>query len=167
VAAEPLGPQEAVTDFGRRRRREERARPEESETTNHWILGDQYGIHFPADARALWDGGTDFLTTAFPTAGVLAADNCVTAIDRCAEVGGGSTGRKLALSVRHRRPEAGLHTELFVKFSRDFDDPFGTAAGPRWRRRCGSPPWRCPTASRSLCRARSSATTTANRAPGS
>ena len=69
------------------------------------------------------DGGTAFLTTAFQTAGVLAADNRVIAIDRCAEVGGGSTGRKLSLSVRYRRPAAGLHTELFVKFSRDFDDP--------------------------------------------
>ena len=105
-----------MTDFGRRR-------PEESETTDHWALGDEYGIHFPAHARALRDGGTAFLTTAFQTAGTLAADNHVTAIDRCAEVGGGSTGRKLALSVRYRRPEAGLHTELFVKFSRDFDDP--------------------------------------------
>ena len=25
--------------------------------------------------------------------------------------------------MRYRRPAAGLHTELFVKFSRDFDDP--------------------------------------------
>ena len=111
-----------MTDFGRRRRREERARPEETETT-HWVTGDGYGIHFPAHPRALRDGGTAFLTTAFQTAGVLAADNRVIAIDRCAEVGGGSTGRKLTLSVRYRRPAASLHTELFVKFSRDFDDP--------------------------------------------
>ncbi len=108
--------------FGRRRRREERARPEESESTD-WVRGDQYRIDFPAHAQALRDGGTSFLTTAFRTSGVLAGDNSVTAIDRCAEVGGGSTGRKLSLSVRYRRPAAGLHTELFVKFSRDFDDP--------------------------------------------
>ena len=85
--------------------------------------GDQYGIDFPAHAEALRAGGTAFLTTAFHAAGVLAAGNSVTAISRCAEVGGGSTGRKLALSVRYRQPAAGLHTELFVKFSRDFDDP--------------------------------------------
>ena len=111
-----------TTDFGRRRRREERARPGESETTD-WVSGDQYDIDFPAHAEALRAGGTAFLTTAFHAAGVLAAGNSVTAISRCAEVGGGSTGRKLALSVRYRQPAAGLHTELFVKFSRDFDDP--------------------------------------------
>ncbi|MDT5172767.1 MAG: hypothetical protein QOG37_18, partial [Mycobacterium sp.] len=34
----------------------------------------------------------------------------------------GSTGRKVVLSVHYDEP-AGLPTELFVKFSRDFDNP--------------------------------------------
>jgi hypothetical protein len=45
----------------------------------------------------------------------------VAAITECAEVGGGSTGRKLRLSVDYL--EQGPHPDLFVKFSRDFDDP--------------------------------------------
>ena len=38
-------------------------------------------------------------------------------------MGGGSTGRKALLSVDYARPEPALPTELFVKFSRDLDDP--------------------------------------------
>ena len=36
--------------------------------------------------------------------------------------GGGSTGAKLFLKVEYAKSEPGLHTELFVKFSRDFTD---------------------------------------------
>ena len=38
------------------------------------------------------------------------------------EVPGGSTGRKLVLDVEYEEPQPGLPIELFVKFSRDFDD---------------------------------------------
>lgn len=55
--------------------------------------------------------------------GVLAGDNAVAGIIAFGEVAGGSTGRKVALSVKYDRPQPGLHTDLFVKFSRDFDDP--------------------------------------------
>src|SRR5206468_2967030 len=45
-------------------------------------------------------------------------------IRRCEPFLLGSSGAKLELSVEYSRPEPGLPTELFVKFSRDFDDAF-------------------------------------------
>ena len=38
------------------------------------------------------------------------------------EVPGGSTGRKVLLTVEYDKP-CRTHTDLFVKFSRDFDNP--------------------------------------------
>lgn len=67
--------------------------------------------------------GSRFLTTAFHAYGTLSPDNTVTRITEWREVGGGSTGRKALLSVDYARPEPCLPTELFVKFSRDLDDP--------------------------------------------
>ena len=72
---------------------------------------------------ALRTGGESFLTEAFHSGGTLPADNRVAAITQFEEWPGGSTGRKLLLSVVYDRPAPGLHTELFVKFSRDFEDP--------------------------------------------
>lgn len=88
-----------------------------------WVTGDLLGLPIPADADALRAGGTVFLTNAFRAFGALPADNSVRAITQFEEVGGGSTGRKALLSVDYERPSAGLHTDLFVKFSRDFTDP--------------------------------------------
>ncbi|MEO3757007.1 hypothetical protein ABGB19_01780 [Mycobacterium sp. B14F4] len=86
-----------------------------------WVRGDATGLSIPAHAAALRDGGTAFLTKAFRAYGVLDDGNRVVAIDRFEEVSGGSTGRKAALRVRYASP--GPHTDLFVKFSRDLDDP--------------------------------------------
>jgi hypothetical protein len=91
--------------------------------TAGWVLGDTFGIPIPADPAALREGGPVFLTRALHAAATLAADNRVTAITRCDEVGGGSTGRKLLLSVAYARADAGLQRELFVKFSRDLENP--------------------------------------------
>jgi hypothetical protein len=66
-------------------------------------------------------GGAQHLTEAFQRFGALASDNRVTHIVESAEVSGGSTGRKLMLDVEYRAP--GPCGRLFVKFSRDFDDP--------------------------------------------
>jgi len=77
---------------------------------------------FPADAAALRDGGARFLTDAFRAAGALDG-NSITRLTGFHEVAGGSTGRKVVLSVEYDQAEPGLHTELFVKFSRDFDNP--------------------------------------------
>ena len=86
-----------------------------------WVPGDRTASPIPADAAALSDGGPRFLTDAFRRFGSLPTSNEVTAITECAEVVGGSTGRKLTMTVTYRHP--GPQTDLFVKFSRDLTDP--------------------------------------------
>jgi hypothetical protein len=86
-----------------------------------WVVGDVLGQRFPTHPEALREGGAAFLTEAFRVAGVLGADNRVTRITRFEDCPGGSTGRKLMLGVAYETPAPGLETELFVKFSRDFD----------------------------------------------
>ena len=88
-----------------------------------WVTGDMLGLPVPADGAALRDQAETFLTEAFRASGALTANNRVVGITRFDEWAGGSTGRKLLLSVAYERPEPGLHTDLFVKFSRDFTDP--------------------------------------------
>jgi hypothetical protein len=80
-------------------------------------------VRIPVDPAALRNGGTRFLTDAFRESGVLGADNSVAAITEFGEVPGGSTGRKVVLSVEYDTPATDLPTELFVKFSRDLDNP--------------------------------------------
>ena len=87
-----------------------------------WVIGDHHGLPFPADPAGLLSGGASFLTNAFRASGVL-RENSVARINDFREVSGGSTGRKVVLSVDYDRPTADLHTDLFVKFSRDLDDP--------------------------------------------
>jgi hypothetical protein len=88
-----------------------------------WVLGDSLGLQIPAHSASLRDGGASFLTQAFRATGALAADNRVTRITRFEETASGGTGRKVVLSVAYEKPAGELHTELFVKFSRDFADP--------------------------------------------
>jgi hypothetical protein len=54
---------------------------------------------------------------------LLADVNSVTHVTEFREVDGGSTGRKVMLSVEYDRAATGLHTDLFAKFSRDLDNP--------------------------------------------
>jgi hypothetical protein len=89
--------------------------------THRWATGDQFGMPFPADAATLRNGGARFLTDAFRASRALDG-NSVTRVTGFHEVAGGSTGRKVVLSVEYDEAEPGLHTELFVKFSRDFDN---------------------------------------------
>lgn len=84
--------------------------------------GDLLGLEIPADPRALLAAGPEFLTQAFRATGALGAENRVTRIEHHAEWRGGSTGRKLLLSVSYQQDEPGLHEDLFVKFSRDLND---------------------------------------------
>ena len=91
--------------------------------THRWVTGDRYGLAIPADPAALRRGGPQFLTDAFRAWGELATDNAVARITDFREVAGGSTGRKVALSVEYDKPAPGLRTDLFVKFSRDLDNP--------------------------------------------
>jgi hypothetical protein len=85
-----------------------------------WAPGSVSGLQVPADAEALLSGGTDFLTRAFRSSGALSPDNRVTRIVRSQGFEGGGTGKKLLLTVAYETP--GLPEELFVKFSRNFDD---------------------------------------------
>jgi hypothetical protein len=93
-----------------------------------WVRGELSGLQIPAHSQALRAGGESFLTSAFRASGALSAENRVTAITAFEEWAGGSTGRKVRLSVAYDAPGPGLYTELFVKFSRDFTDPVRDAA---------------------------------------
>ncbi|MEE2855590.1 MAG: hypothetical protein VX424_23395 [Actinomycetota bacterium] len=86
------------------------------------MIGDHCGLPFPVDPAALRTGGVRFLTDALRASGVLGR-NGVARIGDFREISGGSTGRKVVLSVEHEKPAPDLHTDLFVRFSRDLDDP--------------------------------------------
>jgi hypothetical protein len=94
-----------------------------TDAADRWVTGDHFGLPIPADPAALRAGGTTFLTHAFRISGALTADNAVTRISRFDEVPGGSTGRKLLLRVQYDQTDAHVHTDLFVKFSRDLHNP--------------------------------------------
>lgn len=90
------------------------------------VPGDATGLDIPAHAKALLAMGPDFLTRAFRTYGTLPPEGSVVAITRGSHFAGGNSGHKLTLSVNYAGMETGadLPRELFVKFSRDFADPF-------------------------------------------
>jgi hypothetical protein len=133
---------------------------------DRWVTGDHFGLPIPADPAALRAGGTTFLTQAFRVSGVLTPDNAVTRISRFEEVPGGSTGRKLLLRVEYDKPDARAHHDLFVKFSRDMDNPIRDRGKTQMESEVlfaslsGAPgfPITCPRTS--------SPTTTATRVPG-
>lgn len=86
-------------------------------------IGDTHGLPVAPDAASLRAGGADYLTRLFRAAGTLAPDNTVTRIASCEEWKGGATGRKLLLSLEYARDEGAPPADLFVKFSRNLDDP--------------------------------------------
>lgn len=88
-----------------------------------FVRGDGTGLAIPAHGEALRTAGEAFLTRALHAFGSLPPANRISRITRLEMCPGGSTGQKLFLSVEYERPEPQLHTDLFVKFSRDFADP--------------------------------------------
>lgn len=94
------------------------------------VVGDQLQVAFPTSLEGLQKEGPIFLTQAFQAAGVLAADNRVAAITHFTEFFGGGMGRKAVFTVGYERMDAGLHTELFVKFPREFGDPLRDLFAP-------------------------------------
>ena len=88
------------------------------------VRGDASGLTLPAHGEALRVAGAAFLTEAFRSFGSLSPDNSIARITRCEAFSGGNSGQKLLLSVEYAHAEPGLHTDLFVKFSRDFSDAF-------------------------------------------
>lgn len=93
-----------------------------------WGTGEVFGLRVPGDVQALLEAGPAWLTKAFHASGALAADNSVRTVVGSQEVDRGGTGKKLLLTVAYERPEPGLPEELFVKFSRNFDDPLSDSA---------------------------------------
>ena len=89
-----------------------------------FVRGDATGLAIPAHSDALRTVGAEFLTDAFRKFGALSEGNSVARITRFEPFPGGNSGHKVFLSVEYAHPETGLHTELFVKFSRDFNDAF-------------------------------------------
>jgi hypothetical protein len=87
-----------------------------------WVTGEIFGLDIPADAATLLSGGTDFLTRAFRSSGALATDNRVSRIVAAQEFSGGGTGKKWLLTLAYERPEPALPEQLFIKFSRNFDN---------------------------------------------
>ena len=89
-----------------------------------FVLGDATCLDIPAHAAALRNAGETFLTEAFIRFGALSPTNRVTRITQFESFGGGNSGHKVLLSVEYERADPGLHSNLFVKFSRDFADAF-------------------------------------------
>lgn len=89
-----------------------------------FVRGRTTGLVIPAHAEALRAAGAEFLTEAFRAFGTLGPDDRVTRIVRCAPFAGGNSGHKLRLGVEYAGAAPGLRPDLFVKFSRDFEDVF-------------------------------------------
>lgn len=89
-----------------------------------FVTGDATGVSMPTHPDALREAGAAFLTQAFRAFGSLPADNAVARIVAIEPCHAGNSGQKLFLSVAYERPDPTLHTELFVKLSRDFADAF-------------------------------------------
>jgi hypothetical protein len=101
-----------------------------SEINPRLVKGELLGESFPTSIESLLELGPAFLTQAMRVSGALTADNEVVAIDASREFHAGGMGRKLVLTVRYLRSEAGLSTELFAKFPRDFGDPLRELFAP-------------------------------------
>lgn len=87
-----------------------------------WARGDHFGLDLPAHPEALRAAGPAFLTRAFRAAGSLGEDNAIVAITGFDEWMVGGTGPKVMLSVAYAHDEPGLAHDLFVKFSRCFEE---------------------------------------------
>jgi hypothetical protein len=83
--------------------------------------GDHYGLEFPFTFDQLREFGPEFLTTAFRAAGTISEDNRVTEIVDVKPLSLRGASKNAFLSVAYAKPEAGLHTELFLKFPPDGD----------------------------------------------
>lgn len=88
-----------------------------------WVRGDLFGIEIPADIDALKQGAEDFLTAAFRASGELLENNRVARVTQCEACFGGGTGSKALLVLEYAVAAPHLPDKLFVKFSRNFDDP--------------------------------------------
>ncbi len=95
-----------------------------------FVRGDATGLAIPAHAKALRTGGVTFLTDALRSFGSISPQNRVTRITHLQPFQGGNSGEKVLLSVEYQEPEPGLHSDLFVKFSRDFNGCIPRSSAP-------------------------------------
>lgn len=93
-----------------------------SNSSSDFVPGDDTGLLIPAHGEAMSKGGEALLTQHLRRFGAIATTNSIKHITRWERCLGGSTGQKFFLSVEYQYPEPHLHTDLFVKFSRDFSD---------------------------------------------
>ncbi|MEZ5743956.1 MAG: hypothetical protein R3D89_09620 [Sphingomonadaceae bacterium] len=91
--------------------------------TSGFVSGDATGIAIPVHPEAIADDPARFLTDALLAQGAIAPGNAVTQVTRFEPFAGGNSGKKLVLDVDYARA-TDAPTQLFAKFSRDFDDPF-------------------------------------------
>jgi len=91
-----------------------------------WVRGDILGLMIPGHSEALRECAAEFLTEAFRASGALAPGNRIVRITQFDDWVVGGAGRKLLLSVVYE-PVVNLPTQLFVKFSRHFEDPIRDA----------------------------------------
>jgi hypothetical protein len=96
--------------------------------TNRWVMGEYFGLQIPADMEALLSRGTDFLTEAFLRFEMMSPGNRVIDVVDAQEFAGGGTGKKFLLSMVYERAEPNLPEQLFVKFSRNFEDELSDRA---------------------------------------
>lgn len=87
------------------------------------VTGDLSGLELPATPETLVAAGAEWLTRACHASGALADDQRVMAITSAEPFFGGGTGSKMRLGVTWSFGQTGLPTQLFIKFSRNFDDP--------------------------------------------
>ncbi|MBU6269326.1 MAG: hypothetical protein KGN34_17395 [Sphingomonadales bacterium] len=88
------------------------------------VVGDATGLTIPADAEALQAAGAEWLTRAGHAFGSLPPGNAVVGLRDFTEVAEGNSGHKARFAVDYAQDAPALPRELFVKFSRDFGDPF-------------------------------------------
>ena len=86
-----------------------------------FVRGDATGLQIPAHPDALIAAGPEFLTQALRAFGTIPPDNAVTAVS-VTPCPGGSTGKKLFLTLDYAQAQPQLERTIFAKFSRDFDD---------------------------------------------
>jgi hypothetical protein len=89
-----------------------------------FVRGDTTGLTIPAHGDALRSAGEAFLTDALRAFGSISPQNRVSRIARWEPFRGGNSGEKILLAVEYQHPQPDLHTDLFIKFSRDFTDAF-------------------------------------------
>lgn len=101
---------------------------DQSPAGDRWVTGSFLGLPCPADLESLLRGGPDYLTRAFRACEALGSDNAVREIVRAEEFDAGGTGKKALVTVTYETPDPALPEELFVKFSRNFDNELWDSA---------------------------------------